>query len=92
MNFSVAVFLTTWVLPKGSGSREQNFHGRGEGSSWHGYRRTGPGVRGSRNEVAISAVGLPWCNSQEGNTMNNIIWIIGAVVVVLAILSFLGLR
>ncbi|WP_281024065.1 hypothetical protein [Microvirga subterranea] len=40
----------------------------------------------------ISAVGLPWCNSQEGNTMNNIIWIIGAVVVVLAILSFLGLR
>jgi hypothetical protein len=29
---------------------------------------------------------------QENNIMNNIIWLIGAIVVVLAILSFLGLR
>jgi hypothetical protein len=29
---------------------------------------------------------------QESVVMNNIIWIIGAIVVVLAILSFLGLR
>jgi hypothetical protein len=29
---------------------------------------------------------------QENFTMNNIIWLIGAIVVVLAILSFLGLR
>jgi hypothetical protein len=29
---------------------------------------------------------------QESNIMNNIIWLIGAIVVVLAILSFLGLR
>lgn len=52
----------------------------------------GPGSAPPRNEVTTLAVGLTWCNSQEGNTMNNIIWIIGAVVVVLAILSFLGLR
>ncbi len=45
-----------------------------------------------RNEPATLAVGLTWCNRQEGNTMNNIIWLIGAVVVVIAILSFLGLR
>jgi hypothetical protein len=30
--------------------------------------------------------------SREFHSMNNIIWIIGAIVVVLAILSFLGLR
>ncbi len=29
---------------------------------------------------------------QENIVMNNIIWLIGAVVVVVAILSFLGLR
>jgi len=29
---------------------------------------------------------------QENIIMNNIIWLIGAIVVVLAILSFLGLR
>jgi len=29
---------------------------------------------------------------QESIIMNNIIWLIGAIVVVLAILSFLGLR
>jgi hypothetical protein len=29
---------------------------------------------------------------QESIVMNNIIWLIGAIVVVLAILSFLGLR
>jgi hypothetical protein len=28
----------------------------------------------------------------EASSMNNIIWIIGAIVVVIAILSFLGLR
>ncbi|MCG7391389.1 hypothetical protein MHY87_00520 [Microvirga sp. ACRRW] len=32
-------------------------------------------------------------NASSGETiMNNIIWLIGAIVVVLAILSFLGLR
>jgi hypothetical protein len=45
-----------------------------------------------RNEPATLAVGLTWCKRQEENTMNNIIWLIGAVVVVIAILSFLGLR
>jgi hypothetical protein len=29
---------------------------------------------------------------RENTLMNNIIWLIGAIVVVLAILSFLGLR
>jgi hypothetical protein len=33
-----------------------------------------------------------WCGSTEAILMNNIIWIIGAIVVVLAILSFFGLR
>jgi len=31
-----------------------------------------------------------WC--EQESTMNNIIWIVGAVVIVIAILSFLGLR
>jgi hypothetical protein len=52
----------------------------------------GTGSAPPRNEPPTLAVGLTWCNSQEGNTMNNIIWLIGAVVVVIAILSFLGLR
>jgi hypothetical protein len=30
--------------------------------------------------------------AQENETMNNIVYIVGAVVIVLAILSFLGLR
>jgi hypothetical protein len=33
-----------------------------------------------------------WCRLTEAVLMNNIIWIIGAVVVVVAILSFFGLR
>jgi hypothetical protein len=34
-----------------------------------------------------------WANSQqEGQVMNNIIYIIGLVVVVVAVLGFLGLR
>ena len=33
-----------------------------------------------------------WCRPTEAYLMNRIIWIIGAIVVVLAILSFLGLR
>jgi hypothetical protein len=37
---------------------------------------------------------LAWSqfHRQESIIMNNIIWLIGAIVVVLAILSFLGLR
>jgi hypothetical protein len=31
-----------------------------------------------------------WC--EQESTMNNIIWIVGAVVIVIAVLSFLGLR
>ncbi|MCW8086455.1 hypothetical protein OF850_12510 [Roseococcus sp. MDT2-1-1] len=31
-------------------------------------------------------------SSQEGGTMNNIVYIVGAIVIVIAILSFLGLR
>ena len=33
-----------------------------------------------------------WCESLEASSMNKIIYIIGLVVVVLAILAFLGLR
>jgi hypothetical protein len=28
----------------------------------------------------------------KGNTMNNIVWIVGAIVIILAVLSFVGLR
>ena len=49
-------------------------------------------LRPGRNEPSTLAVGQTWCHSQENLAVNNIIWIIGAVVVVLAILSFLGLR
>jgi len=38
------------------------------------------------------AVGIASTLRQENIVMNNIIWLIGAIVVVLAILSFLGLR
>jgi len=38
------------------------------------------------------AVGIAPTLRQENIIMNNIIWLIGAIVVVLAILSFLGLR
>jgi predicted nucleic acid-binding Zn ribbon protein len=31
------------------------------------------------------------CEQQEAN-MNNLIWLVGAVVIVLAVLSFFGLR
>jgi len=37
-------------------------------------------------------VGMGSIPRQESIVMNNIIWLIGAIVVVLAILSFLGLR
>jgi hypothetical protein len=37
-------------------------------------------------------VGIASIFRQENIIMNNIIWLIGAIVVVLAILSFLGLR
>jgi hypothetical protein len=57
-----------------------------------GNRPSAAGATGRRNEPSILAVGVTWCHCQERPAMNNIIWIIGAVVVVLAILSFLGLR
>ena len=38
---------------------------------------------------ACSAV-LGWI-AERGMTMNNIVWLVGAVVIVIAILSFLGL-
>jgi hypothetical protein len=33
-----------------------------------------------------------WCRAPEAHSMNNIIYIIGLIVVVLAILAFFGLR
>jgi hypothetical protein len=35
---------------------------------------------------------LQWHRYEEGQTMNNIFYIIGVVVVIVAILGFLGLR
>jgi hypothetical protein len=32
------------------------------------------------------------CEDMKENTMNNLIWLVGAVVIILAILSFFGLR
>ncbi|WP_243373807.1 hypothetical protein [Microvirga solisilvae] len=46
----------------------------------------------SRERTLTLAVGIALKPRQENIVMNNIIWIIGAIVVVLAILSFLGLR
>lgn len=35
---------------------------------------------------------IPIINSREGNCMNSIVYIVGAIVIIIAILSFLGLR
>ena len=45
-----------------------------------------------RERTPTLAVGIASMLRQEKIVMNNIIWLIGAIVVVLAILSFLGLR
>jgi hypothetical protein len=46
-------------------------------------------IVGNAEELSCVA---PAINDLRRATVNNIIWIIGAIVVVLAILSFLGLR
>jgi hypothetical protein len=46
--------------------------------------------RGGRR--GVHSCGLRWSAQAWGLVMNNIIYIIGLIVVVLAILSFLGLR
>lgn len=46
----------------------------------------------ARERTPTVAVGIASTLRQENLIMNNIIWLIGAIVVVLAILSFLGLR
>jgi hypothetical protein len=45
-----------------------------------------------RERTPTVAVGIASTFRPENIVMNNIIWLIGAIVVVLAILSFLGLR
>ncbi|SCZ11299.1 hypothetical protein SAMN02927923_04229 [Microvirga guangxiensis] len=45
-----------------------------------------------RERTPTVTVGIASILCQENTVMNNIIWLIGAIVVVLAILSFLGLR
>ncbi len=45
-----------------------------------------------RERTPTVTVGIASMLCQENTVMNNIIWLIGAIVVVLAILSFLGLR
>ena len=49
-------------------------------------------VAGSRN--ALVRVTLTDCAGQGGkeDPMNNLIWLVGAVVIVIAVLSFFGLR
>jgi len=39
-----------------------------------------------------SGIACGVCTRNEEHIMNNIIWLVGAVVIVIAILSFLGLR
>ena len=46
----------------------------------------------TRERTPTLAVGIASMLRQEKIVMNNIIWLIGAIVVVLAILSFLGSR
>ena len=47
--------------------------------------------RQQRSELSIDLRGWS-CRPQECNPMNNIIYLVGLVVVVLAVLAFLGLR
>ncbi len=51
-----------------------------------------PPSRPTRERTPTLTVGIASMLRQENIIMNNIIWLIGAIVVVLAILSFLGLR
>jgi hypothetical protein len=43
------------------------------------------------SENRTSASG-PFFNSRKGHLMNNIVYIVGAIVIIIAILSFFGLR
>lgn len=52
----------------------------------------GYGKRASKERTPDPGRWADVVQQSGGNTMNNIIWLIGAVVVVIAILSFLGLR
>lgn len=54
--------------------------------------RSDPVTHLTRERTPTVAVGIASMLRQENIVMNNIIWLIGAIVVVLAILSFLGLR
>jgi len=54
--------------------------------------RSVPEASLDKERTLVVTVGLTSFLCQESIAMNNIIWIIGAIVVVLAILSFLGLR
>jgi hypothetical protein len=54
-------------------------------------RRLQPAHERTKERTLTLTVGMTHHLHQE-SSMNNIIWIIGAIVVVLAILSFLGLR
>ncbi len=55
-------------------------------------KRTVP--RGSRSRMDEPSARSPVVAGTEArrSTMNNIVWLVGAVVIVIAILSFLGLR
>jgi small-conductance mechanosensitive channel len=44
------------------------------------------------NGDAVCEVGIPWTHPLESKLMNNIIYIVGLVVVVLVVLGFFGLR
>ena len=48
--------------------------------------------RGSLARIDERPISIDRAPSRKGLIMNNIVWIIGAVVIVIAILSFLGLR
>jgi hypothetical protein len=49
-------------------------------------------VREAKERTFTLTVGMGSIPFRERVLMNNIIWLIGAIVVVIAILSFLGLR
>lgn len=58
-------------------------------------RRTGPATRSRPCRVGGSHPmdgRLAFFNPQRSSNMNSIIWIVGAVVIVVAALSFFGLR
>ena len=65
---------------------DETIAGPGPGTRWG--RTTSPLAGFEEQEPSVAVNARP----AEAIPMNNIIWIIGAIVVVVAILSFLGLR